>query len=59
MMYESVCRQCKFCISEEIVGKGAGGQPGLYELECEEGSANFQTQEGCWRYETAEDGEES
>ena len=54
-MCESVCESCRFRVTEEIVSKGYGGQPGLYESECEEGSSNFMTDDGCWRYERAED----
>lgn len=51
----SICEECKSCVCEETVGRGRGCQPALYSYYCEEGSDNYETEDGCYRFEQRED----
>jgi len=48
MSDNSVCRECRHCMGEEI-------EQGLIAYECDEDMANIGLPEGCWRFERRED----
>ena len=47
-MKDTICNECKHCFEENIIND-------IWLPYCEEDSRNFQTADGCYRYEKREE----